>query len=79
MTDLHYATLLEAASAIQSREVSAVELTQAMLDRIARVDRSLHSYATVTPELAMRRAKTAETEIAAGKHRGPLHGVPVAV
>lgn len=79
MTDLHYATLLEAASAVQSRKVSAAELTQAMLDRIARVDRSLHSYATVTPELALAQAKAADAEIAAGRHRGSLHGVPVAV
>src|SRR5262249_2621823 len=70
MTDLHYATLIEAASAIRSRQVSPVELTQTMLDRIARVDRTLHSYATVTPELAIKQAKVAEAEIAAGKHRG---------
>ncbi len=79
MTDLHYATLLEVASAIRSRKVSPVELAHAMLDRIARLDPALHSYATVTAELALRQAKAAEAEIAKGDHRGPLHGVPIAV
>ena len=79
MTDLHYATLLEAASAIRARKVSPVELTRTMLDRIARLDPLLHSYATVTVELALAQAKAAEVEIAAGKHRGPLHGMPIAV
>jgi len=79
MTDLHYATLVETASALRSRKISPVELTGALLDRIAKLDPSLHSYATVTSELAMQQAKTAEAEIAAGKHRGPLHGVPIAV
>jgi amidase len=79
MTDLHFATLLDVASAIRSRKVSPVELTRAMLDRIAELDPSLHAYATVTPELALAQAKAAETEIAAGGYRGPLHGVPIAV
>jgi amidase len=79
MTDLHYATLLEIASAIRSRKVSPVELARAMLDRIARLDPALHSYATVTAELALRQAEAAEADIAKGNHRGPLHGVPIAV
>lgn len=79
MVDLHYATLLEAAAAIRSRRVSPVELTRAMLDRIAAIDPALHSYATVTPELALSQAKAAEAELVAGNHRGPLHGVPIAV
>jgi amidase len=76
---MHYTTLLEAASAIRSRKVSSVELTRAMLDRIARIDPSLHSYATVTPELALMQADAADAEITAGNYRGPLHGVPIAV
>ena len=78
-TYMHYATLLEAASAIQSRKVSPVELTRSMLDRIAKLDPSLRSYATLTPELALTQAGAAEAEIAAGNYRGPLHGVPIAV
>lgn len=79
MTDWHYATLTETADAIRSRKVSPVELTNALLARIARLEPSLHSYATVTPELAIAQARRAETEIAAGADRGPLHGIPIAV
>jgi len=78
-TYMHYATLLEAASAIRSRKVSPVELTRSILDRIAKLDPSLLSYATLTPEFALTQAAAAEAEIAAGNYRGPLHGVPIAV
>lgn len=79
MTDLHYATLLEASDAIRSREVSPVELTRALLDRIDKLEPQLRCYATVTRELALAQAKQAEKDIMAGESRGPLHGVPVAV
>ncbi|MBO0742470.1 MAG: amidase [Hyphomicrobiaceae bacterium] len=80
MTDWHYATLLEAADAIKSRKISPVELTNALLDRIAPARTpSLHSYATVTLELPSAQARRAEAEITAGRYRGPLHGIPVAV
>ena len=75
----HYATLLDAAAAIKSRAISPVELTRLLLDRIERLQPSLHAYVTVTEELALAQAATAEREIAAGSHRGPLHGVPIAV
>jgi amidase len=79
MTDLHYATLLEAADAIRSRKISPSELTRALLERIARLDPALRSYATVTSELALAQARRAEAEIADGRYRGPLHGIPIAV
>ncbi len=66
MTDWHYATLVEAADAIRTRKISPVELTRALLNRIARLEPSLHSYATVTSELALVQAVQAETEIADG-------------
>ena len=50
-----------------------------MLERIAKLDGKLKSYACVTPDLALEQAATAEKEIAAGKVKGPLHGVPIAV
>jgi amidase len=78
-TYMHYSTLLEAASAIRSRKVSPVELTRSILDRIEKLDPSLLSYASVTPELALTQAAAAEGEITAGNYRGPLHGVPIAV
>jgi amidase len=79
MTDWHYANLVEAADAIRARKISPVELTTALLERIDRLEPSLRSYATVTPEQACAQARRAEAEIAAGSCRGPLHGVPVAV
>ena len=64
---------------IASREVSPVEATEAYLERIDSLDFKFNAYLTVTRELAMDAARDAEREIAAGNHRGPMHGVPVAV
>ena len=64
---------------IESKEVSPVEATEAYLERIQVVDPKLNSYITITGEQALEAAHQAEDEIAQGKHRGPLHGVPVAV
>ncbi|MBM4259550.1 MAG: amidase [Deltaproteobacteria bacterium] len=72
-------TLTEVAALIKKKEVSPVELTGAMLDRIAVHESKLHSYLTITAELALRQAKEAEQEIAGGKYRGLLHGMPIAV
>ncbi|MQG10615.1 MAG: aspartyl/glutamyl-tRNA amidotransferase subunit A, partial [SAR202 cluster bacterium] len=58
---------------------SPVEATQAYLDRIQEVDPKLNSYITITGEQALEAARQAEQEIAEGVHRGPLHGVPMAV
>ena len=78
-SDLHYLSLIDVGRLIQSRELSSVEVTRAMLERIARLDGHLGSYATLTPELALAEAETADREIGQGIVRGPLHGVPVAV
>jgi amidase len=72
-------TLTDVAELIKKKEVSPVELTQAMLDRIAALDGKLYSYLTVTADLALQQARTAEQEIVKGAYRGPLHGVPIAV
>src|SRR5258708_6568073 len=77
--DLHYLSLAELSERLGAREVSSVEVTRVVLDRIAEVDGRLKSYATVTGERALADAARADGEIAAGKRRGPLHGVPVAV
>lgn len=77
--DLHYMELTELAACIKAREVSPLEVTRAQLDRIASLDSALGSYAFVTAELALAQAEEAETEITAGRYRGPLHGVPIAV
>ena len=72
-------TLTDVAGLIKKKEVSPVELTQAMLDRISALDGKLYSYITVASDLALRQARAAEQEIIKGTYRGPLHGMPVAV
>ena len=76
---LHYRSLRDVATLIETRDMSSVELTRAILDRIGSVDGRLRSYATVVAEQAMDAARAADAEIANGGYRGPLHGVPVAV
>ena len=78
-TPLHYQTIAEVGARLQSREISSIELTQAILDRIEALDGDLKSYATVMADSAMASARAAEAEIAAGNYRGGLHGVPIAV
>ena len=77
--ELPYLTIHEAAPLIRSRRLSPVALTQAVLDRIDRVEPRVHAFITVTRDEAMRAARDAEREIAAGKYRGPLHGIPFGV
>ena len=72
-------SLTEIASLLAAGEMSPVELTRATLERIDQLDGTLHSFLTVTPERALAAARAAESEIAGGARRGPLHGVPVGV
>ncbi len=76
-TELHYLELAEVAHLIQTKKLSPVELTEAMLDRIGTLDRRLHAYALATPELALQQARKAEAEIVGHRYRGALHGVPI--
>lgn len=76
---LYYETLSTLARRIENREVSSVEATQSVLDRIERLDGHLKSYATVLGEDALEEARRADEEIARGNYRGPLHGIPIAV
>jgi amidase len=78
-TDFYYFEIAELAVHLRARQISPVEVTHAQLARIASLDRTLASYACVTEEIALAQAKEAEVEIAAGRYRGPLHGVPIAV
>ncbi|MEO8055244.1 MAG: amidase [Acidobacteriota bacterium] len=61
---------------IKSRQLSPVALAEGYLDRLERIGPRLGAVVTVTRDLAMTEAKAAEAEIAAGKWRGPLHGIP---
>ena len=78
-TPLHYRSLRDVATLIETGELSSVELTSLMLDRIGTVDGQLRSYATVMADQAMDAARAADAEIGNGGYRGPLHGVPIAV
>src|SRR5439155_16952773 len=76
---LPFLSLTETAALLRSRRLSPVELTQAVLDRIDRIDGKVGAFITVTRDRAIAAARAAENEIAAGKYRGPLHGIPVGV
>lgn len=71
--------LHEVAPLIQQREVSPVELATLSLEAIEQTNPIQNSFRLVMTERAMEEARTAETEIAGGSYRGPLHGVPIAV
>ncbi|MBT1515785.1 amidase [Bradyrhizobium sp. SRL28] len=77
--DLHYLQLTELAACIRAGKISPLEVTRALLERIAALDGELCSYVQVMADTAMAQAETAHDEIAAGRYRGPLHGVPIAV
>jgi aspartyl-tRNA(Asn)/glutamyl-tRNA(Gln) amidotransferase subunit A len=68
----------ELAALIKSREVSPVDVVRAYLDRIEALNPTLNAFITVTADRALARAREVEKEIAAGKYRGPLHGLPYA-
>jgi len=77
--DLCYLGLVDVSQRIRTQQFSSVEVTRAMLERISNCDGQLGSYATVTPEVALRAAAEADREIDSGGCRGVLHGVPIAV
>src|SRR2546427_3721026 len=77
--DLAFLTISELSELIRTRKVSPIEITQTILERIEKLNPALNAYITVTPDLAMRSAREAESEIQQRKWRGPLHGVPVAL
>ena len=74
-----YLTISEIAAALRRKDFSPVELTQALLQRIEAIDGKLHSFITLTSDLALTQAKQAEQEMRSGADRGPLHGVPIAL
>ncbi|MBM4188120.1 MAG: amidase [Gemmatimonadetes bacterium] len=73
---LAFLTVAELAELVQTKQVSAMELTRLYLDRIKRHDAVLQSVVTLTEERALNQARKADDEIAAGKYKGPLHGIP---
>ncbi len=74
--DLAFATVREQAELLRTKKLTSQALTQMYLARLKRYDSKLHFVISLTEERALAQAKAADTEIAAGKYRGPLHGIP---
>lgn len=77
--DLAFAPIHEQARLIARGEVSPMELTELYLDRINTYDDTLKAYIAITAERALGMARAAESALAAGNRRGPLHGIPLAL
>src|SRR4051812_23529105 len=77
--ELVYLTLREAADRVRQRQVSPVELLDAVLTRTSALEPQINAYITPLFDQARGAARAAEQEIAAGQYRGPLHGIPVAL
>ena len=75
--ELPFLTIKEASELLKKKEISPVELTQSILDRINDKDDNLNTYVTVLADKALESAKQAEAEITAGNYLGPLHGIPL--
>ena len=78
MNELAGLSLREAADAVVRRRASSVELVEAMLERIEETDGQVHAYAHVMAGSALEEARSADADLARGRWRGPLHGVPIA-
>ena len=77
--DIAFAPVTQLSRWIESRQLTSERLTKIYLSRIERLDGKIRSVITRTTDHALARAKTADAEIAAGKYRGPLHGIPYGV
>jgi aspartyl-tRNA(Asn)/glutamyl-tRNA(Gln) amidotransferase subunit A len=78
VAELHYLTIEEAHAALTRGEISSVELTRTVLDRIAAVDQAVRAYVTVTEDLALRQAREADERIRRGE-ASRLTGIPVCI
>jgi len=74
--DLNTATIMGLSEDLRTGALSPVELVTATLERIDALQPTLRCFTTVTPDLALRRARETERDIARGRYRGPLHGIP---
>lgn len=75
-SDLAFMSVRELAELIRSKQISSLELTQFFLERLKTYDKQLACVITLTEDLAIQQAKKADAEIAKGKYRGLLHGIP---
>ena len=78
-TEIHDLSIAELSGLLASRKLSPVELLDALIRRVEDCDAQTHAFITRTFDLARRQAREAEAEIAAGRYRGALHGIPFAL
>jgi Asp-tRNA(Asn)/Glu-tRNA(Gln) amidotransferase A subunit family amidase len=76
LDDIAFASVVELGDLVRRKKVSSTNLTEMYIARIKRYDPMLHFVVTITEDRALAKAKEADAEIAAGKYRGPLHGLP---
>lgn len=76
---MHFSSIAALGAGYRNGSVSPVEVVRGLLDRIARLDSTLNSFITVLEAGSLAEAESAARELKAGRDRGPLHGVPVAV
>jgi len=74
--ELAFYSILQLASLIKNKKITSVELTRFFIDRLKKYGDSLQCVISLTEDIAMQQAAQADKEIAAGKYRGPLHGIP---
>jgi aspartyl-tRNA(Asn)/glutamyl-tRNA(Gln) amidotransferase subunit A len=79
MMELTQLTISECSKLLAARQISAVELTMAHLERIQKIDPQLTCFITQTPDMALEQARQADVELQQGKWRGALHGIPLAI
>jgi aspartyl-tRNA(Asn)/glutamyl-tRNA(Gln) amidotransferase subunit A len=77
--ELAFLSIREAARLLRRKEISTVDLVEAALARIEGLNPAFNAFITVVPELALRAAKISQREIARGKSKGPLHGIPISL
>ncbi len=76
LSDLAFYTVRQLGELIRTKQITSVELTKLSIERLTKYDPKLHCVITLTEELALKQATRADEELAAGKYRGPLHGIP---
>lgn len=79
MNDIAFLTATELAPLIQTKQLSPVELTKHILDRIDKMNPIINACITPLNESALKQAREAEDDIMQGQYKGPLHGIPIGI
>src|SRR5690625_1723168 len=79
MAELAFMPAVKLAPLLESKQLSPVELTRSMLERIEQFDADLKSYITPLPEQSLEQARVTENQIMQGIYKGPLHGIPMGI